>query len=756
MKRKDHDYEILSPAGSEEQLVAAVNNGCDAVYLGLDAFNARMKAQNFNAENVGHYIDFCHFFGVRVYIAVNTSVKNEEFRDAAETLLLAYKNNADGVIVTDPALLRFAATFPKPFEIVASTQLNVHDGFGARFLKSLGATTVVCARECDFRQIADVARQNVKVECFLHGALCICQSGQCLFSSMVGGNSGNRGLCAQPCRKLYKAGEGIFREGGYLLSASDICGLEFAQKLRKIGVTTFKIEGRNRRPEYAAVTAKVYSEFFARDFLPDEKDRENLAEVFNRGNFLGGNYLFGKNYPIVFPYAQNHIGVEAGSIVNGRFFAAKPVSKGDGLKVFCGKKEVCGGLVTQSGTGFVSAEFSGKVTDGMTVRRTTSVDLAHSALSATRKRAVSVSLSAISGQHAILRLDSEGVKVEAESDFVLQSAVSAPTSDEEMQRQLSKTGNLPFEIQRIEVLHDDIFVAKSQINSLRRAAFEKLETEIVRLYNNAFAARQAYTESAWADIDEFANGKASVKNVVQNCLVVVCRSARQVEKCVGSADYVIFKPEVIDIDAIGSLPFCYLDLPSFCDNEYIAALLKDRELGVVCNNVGSVQMAREYHIRYLAGDGLNIFNDRMAEIFDDADAFFYSRELTLSEIAAFSHNDGLTFVDGELPLMRLVHCPYKLALNSTCDKCKADSELTYTDESGNRFYIRRRRDSRCSFELVNGKKLSVAQRLKNGGRFCVDFEEKVIEHYQNLNCGKIDDFAEMRPYTKGRLFNKTN
>ena len=140
------NYEILAPAGSEQQLTAAVNNGCNSVYLGLDGFNARMKAPNFTAQNIGQWVDYCHFFGVKVYVTVNTSLKNEEFDSARKMLITAYENNADGVIVTDLALLKFAATLPKPFEVVASTQLNAHDDFGARFLKKLGATTVVCAR----------------------------------------------------------------------------------------------------------------------------------------------------------------------------------------------------------------------------------------------------------------------------------------------------------------------------------------------------------------------------------------------------------------------------------------------------------------------------------------------------------------------------------------------------------------------------------------------------------------------------------
>ena len=220
--------EILAPAGSEEQLIAAVNNGCDSVYLGLGNFNARMKAPNFTEENIKGWIDYCHIFGVKVYVAINTSLKNSEFAEAVRLLKEVYDKNADGVILTDLALIEIAAQLPKPFEVVASTQLNVHDEFGVRFVKKLGASTVVCARESRIEQIKEIAATGITTECFIHGATCVCQSGQCLFSAMVGGNSGNRGLCAQPCRKLYSINDSPMK---YFLSARDLCGLNIAKKL---------------------------------------------------------------------------------------------------------------------------------------------------------------------------------------------------------------------------------------------------------------------------------------------------------------------------------------------------------------------------------------------------------------------------------------------------------------------------------------------------------------------------------------------
>lgn len=750
--KSDKNYEILSPAGSIEQLVAAVNNGCDSVYLGLEGFNARMKAPNFTADNLRQWVDFCHFFGVKVFVAVNTSIKNGEMRAAKEIILVAYNNLADGVIVTDLSLLKFAAELPKPFEIVASTQLNAYDGYGARFLKKMGADTVVCARECSFGQVQDIAAQGVKAECFIHGALCVCQSGQCLLSSLVGGNSGNRGLCAQPCRKLYHASSGRFSEkGGYLLSARDICGVETAKDLFEQGATVFKIEGRNRRAEYAGVTSDVYSRLFADDFRFDDKDKMLLAEVYNRGGLPSCAYLTGRNDGVIYPAVQNHCGVRVGKIKSNKVFAEVELRKGDGVKVFDGEKEVCGGVVTESGKGLLSAEFSARVCNGYTVNRTSSVSLSESVLARQRKRRVALKFVAKAGEPAVLRLDSDGVAVEVSSDFVVEKARTAPTKSEEIAQQLQKIGDLQYTITDIVTDIDEIFLPKSQINALRRLGFENLTKRIIEEYNGKFAERLRVSCSVEVDYKSDVNRKLEEK-----CLAVICRSVDELKKAT-KADILIFKPEFINAVTADKVDcFCYLDLPSNSDNYYLKQLLENRRLGIVCHNVGQVELAREIGLRYIAGTGLNIFNDEMASEFWDADAFFYSQELSLAEIAEFRNSGGLTFVDGKITVMKLVHCPYKLNFGCDCAACKAAEKLRYTDELGNDFVIERRQDKRCTFELVNGRKLSAVSKIKNGGRYCVDFDEAVIKHYANLNSGVLDDYCEALPYTKGRLYSKIN
>ena len=747
------NYQILAPAGSIEQLKAAVNNGCDAVYLGLDAFNARMKAPNFTRENVGEWVRYCHLRNVKVYVTINTSIKNDEFTMAVDTLIAAYNAFADGVIVTDLALLRYAASLPKPFEVVASTQLSCHDSFGARFLKQLGASTVVCARECSYNDIEDIASVGMNVESFLHGALCVCQSGQCLFSSIVGGNSGNRGLCAQPCRKRYKAtynGKAIAE--GYLLSARDMCGLTIAKRLLKSGATTFKIEGRNRKPEYAGITSRVFSELFKNDFKPKPSDMANLSDAFNR-HMAPISYLTGDNSDIIYRYCQNNSGTIVGSITKCGFVAEVQVNKGDGLKIFDGECEVCGGLITQGGIATnTKAEFFGKVSAGMTVHRTTSTELSQDVLSAKKMLPVCLHFSAKAGEFATIIAKSGAVEASVQSDFVVQNAQNTPTTAEEIAIQLHKTGDTCFTITNIVVDCDNIFIPKSQLNALRRTALARIENSLLEDHATKHLHKAAVSLPVFPTVT---TTYAPVKNTV----AVICKTKQQLNDAAKSGiDLLIYKPQFINSETIcDAAQFgAYVDIPPFTNTKYLQSLISDCKTKPVCHNVAHVQLARELNIAYIAGQGLNIFNDQIADMFSDADTFVYSYELSLKEIYAFKRQDGLIFVDGDLPLMKFSHCPFKASTGCDCSTCKAGGELVYTDESGRAFKIVRRKDEKCTFELINGNKLSALGKLAQGGRYLLDYDKAVIAHYLAINNGKSDELTCNQPYTRGRLYNKIN
>ena len=252
MKR---EIEILAPAGSYESLKAAIAAGADAVYVGGNRFGARAYANNFSEEELLEAIDYVHLHGKKIYLTVNTLLKEKELeRELYSYLLPYYRQGLDAVIVQDSGVLRFVREYFPSFPIHASTQMTITGADGARFMEEQGVERIVTARELSLKEIKEISEKtSLEIESFVHGALCYCYSGQCLYSSLLGGRSGNRGQCAQPCRLPYK----VDGKTSYVMSLKDLCTVEFIPDLAEAGIYSFKIEGRMKKPEYvAAVLAK--------------------------------------------------------------------------------------------------------------------------------------------------------------------------------------------------------------------------------------------------------------------------------------------------------------------------------------------------------------------------------------------------------------------------------------------------------------------------------------------------------------------
>ncbi|MDK2827019.1 MAG: family peptidase, partial [Methanolobus sp.] len=284
--------ELLAPAGNMESLIAAVENGADAVYLGVKDFSARAYAGNFTIEEFREALDFAHLRGVKVYVTMNTLIKDSEMEKALELMYTLDELGTDAIIVQDIGLLELAREKVPSLPIHASTQMTIHNTEAVLALKEMGVKRIVLARELSLEEISRIKNETgVEIEAFVHGALCICYSGQCLMSSMIGGRSGNRGYCAQPCRKQYRLrrdGKEIKTEGSYLLSPKDLNTSEILPELIKSGIDSFKIEGRMKRPEYVAGVVRIYRSLIDR-FVEDpdnysvtDEEKENLEQLFNR------------------------------------------------------------------------------------------------------------------------------------------------------------------------------------------------------------------------------------------------------------------------------------------------------------------------------------------------------------------------------------------------------------------------------------------------------------------------------------------
>ena len=280
--------EILAPAGSPEGVVAAVQNGADAVYLGFGGFNARRNAKNFTAEEFRNAAEYCRMRGVKTYVTLNTLATDREMDQVAEHARLASRLGADAVLVQDLGVMQVVRQAAPDLPVHASTQMSVHNLEGVRLAAAMGATRVVLARELSRREIERICAESpIEIEVFVHGALCMCYSGQCYMSAVIGRRSGNRGLCAQPCRLNYSA---TGHDAQYLLSLKDSCLVRYLDELEKMGVRCIKIEGRMRRPEYAAIVTGVYSRAIKEKKPPTRADMQALQAAFSRQGFTDGYY----------------------------------------------------------------------------------------------------------------------------------------------------------------------------------------------------------------------------------------------------------------------------------------------------------------------------------------------------------------------------------------------------------------------------------------------------------------------------------
>lgn len=312
--------EVLAPGGSRDAIFAAIYSGADAVYTGTDRFSARAYAKNPGVEELCGILDFAHLHGKKIYLTVNTLLTEEELEQSLYSMIRPlYEHGLDAVIVQDPGVMDYIHEYFPQMDIHASTQMTLLTGDGANLWKPYGVTRIVPARELTIGEIRQLRGEtDLELEVFVHGALCYCYSGQCLLSKVIGGRSGNRGMCAQPCRLPYVA-EG--KQAGYLLSPKDMCTLDHVGDLIEAGVDSFKIEGRMKKPAYAAYTAhlyRVYADAWLSGLSVDDqelaRDIEKLSDIYNRGGFSGG-YLFEPSKKnIIYRKTNGHYGVPVGTV----------------------------------------------------------------------------------------------------------------------------------------------------------------------------------------------------------------------------------------------------------------------------------------------------------------------------------------------------------------------------------------------------------------------------------------------------------
>ncbi|MCZ7392836.1 MAG: U32 family peptidase [Candidatus Methanoperedens sp.] len=488
-----HKPELLAPVGSKEALIAAIENGADAVYFGGKLFSARQYASNFTNEKLEWAIDYAHTRGVKAYVTVNTLVKDSELEEACDYLRFLCNAGADAVIVQDLGILHLLREQLPELPVHASTQMTVHNVEGVRFLQEMGVKRVVLARELSLDEIKWIkSGTSIEIETFIHGALCFSYSGQCLLSSMIGGRSGNRGYCAQPCRKKYCIND----VEGYLLSPKDLNMSEHIPALVKAGIDSFKIEGRMKRHEYVAGVVRIYRKLIERYFEAPENfrvmddEKHMLLALFNRGFTTGyffgnpGSELMSRKYPY-------NIGTEIGAVAGYdnrkkllSLYLKAPLRAGDGIGTGGGDGVIVRSMyvnnqrVSAAGSGLVKIPFDVEIDRGSAVFKTYDSRLMASLeAKSIRKIQVKLSVKARIGEPVELCINDDENEIIIYGGIVSR-AESKPMSKNSIATQLKKLGNTVFEAQEISFEIDkNIFIPVSELNELRRKAVARLEAE---------------------------------------------------------------------------------------------------------------------------------------------------------------------------------------------------------------------------------------------------------------------------------------
>ena len=505
--RIGRSVELLAPAGRMDELKAAVSAGADAVYLGGRLFNARMNAGNFGDEEMEQAVAYAHLRGVKIYVTMNTLLYDDELEEALRYAAFLYNAGVDALIIQDLGLGSLVRKYIPGFEIHLSTQGTVYNASGARMALSLGYSRVVAAREMSLEEIKDLAAE-CETEVFVHGAICMCYSGQCQLSRYIGGRSGNRGQCAQPCRLLYEDEKG---RKGYWLSPKDLCLIDRLGDLIDAGACSFKIEGRMKSPEYVATVTRIYRKYIDAyikqgSYTVTREDRMALMQIFSRGSFTEG-YISGQPASFLSGDLPKHQGVLIGHVLGKGHHDLVRVQLNDGLEMgdgveirggAPGERRPSGNVVTyiealghgkNSKNGeFMIGDIRGDVRPVDMVYRISSkrqLDEARQVAEGDLKKIqVQMKFFAVPGKRAQLTVRCEGaddgrkISISVESEGSIEQASNRPAGEEFVRDKLAKTGDTVYAAKRIDVrLAGDCYLPASVINQMRRSALEMLDEE---------------------------------------------------------------------------------------------------------------------------------------------------------------------------------------------------------------------------------------------------------------------------------------
>lgn len=488
--------ELLAPVGKLENALAAIENGANAIFVGGKAFNARQYADNFESDELEEIVRYCKLRGVETHITVNTLIKQEELQELINYLAYLEALQVDAVIVQDFGVAKLIQEYFPNLTMHASTQMTAHSLEDVLFLEKCGFKRVVLSRELQLKDIEWIKKHSqVEIETFIHGALCYSYSGQCLLSSMIGGRSGNRGRCAQPCRMTYSLfeGETMVLDKLYLMSPKDICTLSILPELIACGIDSFKIEGRMKSPEYVASVTSIYRKYIDLalkdpiNYCVDEEDLKTLQSIFNRGGFSKGYYHQKSGKDMLTEKTPKNIGLHIGHVVKynpktklATFYTNRKLNPGDGLEIWNKKKHTGTGISKhyEKDQQF-TVQVEGWVDEGSPVYLSKNHELLKQLKKtyekSTRKLPIQGDIYGAIGEPVklVLKYGTHEVSV---AGGRLEKATNKPLTKESAQKQLSKLGNTPFTLEKVTIeWPEDSYINVSELNALRREGVECLE-----------------------------------------------------------------------------------------------------------------------------------------------------------------------------------------------------------------------------------------------------------------------------------------
>lgn len=749
--------EILAPAGSMECLKAAIAAGADAVYTGGALFGARAYAHNLTEEELLEAIDYVHLHGRRLYLTVNTLIKDREMeKQMYDYLLPYYRQGLDAVIVQDIGLFRFIRKHFPDLPIHASTQMTLTGVDGAKFLEKEGAQRIVTSRELSMAEVKKIADETeLEIESFVHGALCYCYSGQCLFSSFIGGRSGNRGQCAQPCRLLYRTPEA--KRPQYLLSLKDICTLELIPEMIESGIYSFKIEGRMKKPEYAAAVAfqyrkyadlylKYYEEcpaeedpaaYAMKKYRVREEDRQMLLDLYNRGGFHTGYYHTQNGREMISLNRPNHAGVPAVKVLakKGRNVTAKaltdlypqdiielPMRKGrEKADNYTCKDAVRKGMNVQIP---VFADTPFKMDEiWMRTRNSTLIDtLREEFVNGKIKERICGTFRLYPQEKATLTVKCRDAEITVAGEKA-QEALSQPMSRERIEKQLRKTGNTEFEFSFLKAeIGEKVFLPMQSLNELRREALETLEKVICEKYRRSGEVKdpEEYKTELSMEEEVLSGWTASVRTAEQMEVILE-------EEAIGRiyADCTMFPhiwekdsyvEWIIKVHAAGKeiylvMPYIFRERTR---KQYEAAYNRIFGAGwdgILIANYESFAFLKEhgYTGRIMTDYNLYEFNQESRKFWKEKGVFEFTApvELTERELQDLRVKDGEVIVYGYLPMMVSAGCIQK----TTRGCLKKSGQTTITDRYRNPFVVKNECDY-CYNILYNYVPLYLGDRME--------------------------------------------